>query len=361
MAKKRKTLPKEIKALLEGGDIQGVKELLLRCEPNAVTGKYGSNIFSLTPLPRELALWAKEQGADVDFLDYYDRTPIFDHASAWNGDVRLLLELGARPDVADHFGITPLHLASLYGRPDAVRALLEAGMDANIPSGRLDSFGYMTPLEKTLLQNRLPYERLLKICTILLDHGAKITGRCREYMRKSAEQFQRNKRVMKDLEYLRSQTEGLEKLYKLFDIQPPPEVPFHDGVSPILVPEAGEDAQFQQLWDFLVPPSGRAQTAQGEIIRIAGRVENELMGNGGINWDEDFRKMLRAFPQYVRLGNAFSQDDIQAAEVLTGLLTAAGDEGRIDDFLCGALCDCAVAWVRQNPNPLPPLEGDYKR
>ena len=28
MAKKRKTLPKEIKALLEGGDIQGVKELL---------------------------------------------------------------------------------------------------------------------------------------------------------------------------------------------------------------------------------------------------------------------------------------------------------------------------------------------
>ena len=85
------------------------------------------------------------------------------------------------------------------------------------------------------------------------------------------------------------------------------------------------------------------------------------MGNGGINWDEDFRKMLRAFPQYVRLGNAFSQDDIQAAEVLTGLLTAAGDEGCIDDFLCGALCACAVAWVGQNPDPLPPLKGDYKR
>ena len=136
----------------------------------------------------------------------------------------------------------------------------------------------------------------------------------------------------------------------------------HDGVSPIHVPnEEDEEQAFQMLWESLVPPYGKARTAQGEIIRIAGRVWQEFLDNGCINWDEDFRKMLRAFPQYVRLGNAFSQDDIQAAEVLTGLLTAAGDEGRIDDFLCGALCDCAVAWVRQNPNPLPPLEGDYKR
>ena len=46
----------------------------------------------------------------------------------------------------------------------------------------------------------------------------------------------------------------------------------HDGVSPILITETEENAQFQQLWDYLVPPSGRAGTAQGEIIRIAGRV-----------------------------------------------------------------------------------------
>ena len=51
MAKKRKTLPKEIKTLLEQGDIEGAKALFLKCEPNAIVGgKYGSNIFSLTPL-----------------------------------------------------------------------------------------------------------------------------------------------------------------------------------------------------------------------------------------------------------------------------------------------------------------------
>lgn len=135
----------------------------------------------------------------------------------------------------------------------------------------------------------------------------------------------------------------------------------HDGVSPIYVTETGEEAQFRQLWDYLVPPSGRAKTAQGEIIRIAGRVRHELLDNGGINWDEDFRKMLRAFPAYLRLGNAFSEEDVTIADGLAHLLIQAGDEGRVDDFLCAALCACAVTWVQRNPEVLAPLEADYSR
>ena len=135
----------------------------------------------------------------------------------------------------------------------------------------------------------------------------------------------------------------------------------HDGVSPIIVTETEAEAQFRQLWSYLVPPSGRAQTAQGELIRIAGRIGHELLDNDGKNWDGDFRKMLQAFPQYLRLGNPFMEDDIQAAVMLIKLLTEAGDKGCCDDFLCGALQDCAVAWVQQNPTPLPPLEADYTR
>jgi len=137
--------------------------------------------------------------------------------------------------------------------------------------------------------------------------------------------------------------------------------PVHDGVSPILVTEIDEKAQFDQLWQYLVPPRGRAHTAQGELIRIAGRVRHELLDNGGINWDEDFRKMLYTFPQYLRLGHAFSEEEIQPAETLITLLVAAGDAGYINDSLCSALCSCAVAWVKQNTEVLAPLDAEYKR
>lgn len=139
------------------------------------------------------------------------------------------------------------------------------------------------------------------------------------------------------------------------------ETSIHDGISPIIVTETEEAAQFNQLWKYLVPPYGRAKTAQGEIIRIAGRVKHEFLNNGGMNWDDNFRKMLHTFPKYLRLGNAFSEDDIKSAEILTTLLITAGDEGRVDDFLCSALCSCAVAWVQQNPEVIAPLEADYNR
>lgn len=44
--------------------------------------------------------------------------------------------------------------------------------------------------------------------------------------------------------------------------------PVHDGISPINIPlEEDEDKAFQTLWDYLVPSYGKAQTAQGEVIR----------------------------------------------------------------------------------------------
>ncbi|MCI8650490.1 MAG: hypothetical protein HFG20_10295 [Anaerotruncus sp.] len=137
--------------------------------------------------------------------------------------------------------------------------------------------------------------------------------------------------------------------------------PIHDGISPIIVTDTEVTAQFKQLWDYLVPPSGCAKTAQGELIRIAGKVQHEFLDNGGINWDNDFRKMLQAFPRYLHFGNAFCEEDIKSAELLTNLLIAVGDKGRVDEFLCSALCACAVAWVQQNPEVLAPLKADYKR
>ena len=355
MAKKRKTLPKEIQALLEAGDIGELKRQLALCEPNAVTGKYGSNIFSLSPLPRELAVWAQQQGADVNFLDYYGKTPLFPQVSAWNGDAQLLIDLGARVRVTQHDGTTPLHLAATYGRTGAVKALLAAGAEVDArTAGYSDS---LTPLEMAVRQQRLPFSLLREVCLLLLGAGAELTDQARRYMAQAAERFQRNRQGIRDPEFLRRQLEGLEQLYRLFDIPPAREVPVHDGVSPIVIDEEGFAARFKKLWEYLVPPSGRARTAQGEAVRIAGRVDDELMRNGGANWDKDYRKMLGMLPEYLRLGNPLPEEDLAQAERLAALLQS----GRADGAASQALCAYAVAWVLKNPEVIPPLAGDYRR
>lgn len=135
----------------------------------------------------------------------------------------------------------------------------------------------------------------------------------------------------------------------------------HDGVSPIHVPEGDEDEAFQTLWEYLVPSYGKAQTAQGEVIRIVGRVQHEFLDNGCINWDEDFHKMLDGFLKYLQMGNRFNDEDLKVAEVLVQILKENGDKGFIDDHLTTVLCSCAMAWVKQNPEVMPPLKADYNR
>lgn len=136
----------------------------------------------------------------------------------------------------------------------------------------------------------------------------------------------------------------------------------HDGVSLINIPdEEDEGKAFQMLWDDLVPSSGTAQTAQGEMIRIAGRVQYEFLDNGCMNWDEDFQKMLDAFLKYLTLGNGFNEEDLKTAEVLVTLLKENGEKGVIDDRLTSVLCSCAMAWLKQNPEVMAPLEAEYRR
>ena len=355
MAKKRLTLPKETDALLAAGDIEGLKALFAKCEPNALyINKFGSNIFSRTPLPQEFAFWAREQGADVNFIDHYSKTPIFYQASAWNGDVQLLIDLGADIHVAAG-GVTPLHYAALYGRPKAVKALLTAGAD--VEARPKDMLGKArSPLEMALAQNRVRLSTLLEVCTLLLDCGARITDKARNAVANIGENFERVKRGIEDPDYFKEQTESLQKLYDIFGVAPAAEITVHDGVSPIVITETGFAAQYNKLWEYLVPPYGKAKTAQGEAMRIVGKVSHEILDNGGRNWDSDFRKMLRVLPDYFRLGNPLSDEDV--AEVIRLAHVLWDGRGWEEPE---KLCAYAVAWVLKNPDVLPPLPADYNR
>ena len=140
----------------------------------------------------------------------------------------------------------------------------------------------------------------------------------------------------------------------------------HDGVSPIIF-KIGKNAielrtQFHQLWDYLVPPSGRAETAQGEMIRIAGRVRHEMLDNGCINWDDDFNKMLKTVVKYAELIDKTQYPyDLKAAKRITNTLMKCGKQGVCSENWSEALCQFAVDWVFKNPDVFAPLEADYSR
>lgn len=349
-------LPRELEDALRDGDIEGAKRLFSLCEPNAV--QIHSNVFSLTPMPKEFALWAKERGADVNFRNEYGQTPLFDIVRM-DADAALLIQLGADVNAVRNDGYTPLHCAVSRGRKKAARTLLKAGADMEARTKGHDGRGAFTPLEMTLIEPDLSSIRKLDICRFLIDKGANMTERSRLLASAFSTAFYRHNGKKKPSPSLVKQEAALQELCVLFDAPVIREASFHDGVSPVLVTNVpGFKDNFRELWSFLVPPRGRAQTAQGEVIRIAGRIQDELMRNGGMNWDDDYRKMLYTFRAYMYMDDPDGgQPDSRIEEIAEGL-----KNGDVRDGLIWWICNyCALHWVEDHPEVMPPLEADYTR
>lgn len=105
-----------------------------------------------------------------------------------------------------------------------------------------------------------------------------------------------------------------------------------------------------------MPSKGVAKTAQGEAIRIAGRVAREIMDNGGINWDSEYQKMLDVFPIYFEQGNKLSKEDIEEIKSIVKTIYHG-----IGDNEPEKLMDYAVKWIMQNQEVLPVIPPLYNR
>lgn len=354
MAKKRVTLPKEFKDLMDEGNIEALKAIYDRCELSAHDGR-----FSLcTPLhmggvPDELVIWLVETGLDINIPDYYGATPLYRQAILGRDTVKLLLELGADIGKPNTYGETPLHVAAEFFHPKTVKLLIDKGADVNAKNdmGR-------TPLASVLMVCRGIYiAQTAEIASMLLDAGAKKTPAMKEKVENIGKDFEFHREGINS-DYLEAADKGLAKLYRLFDVKPVSKRITHDGVSPIFVKEGSWEEQYEELWSFLIPSSGAAKTVQGEVIRIPGRVRDELDRNGGANWDRDYRKMLQALPQYLSLGNPLSDQELAETKELIAQVHGKDfdDEPRLD-----RLCQLAIAWIKQNPEPISLEKTSYKR
>ena len=354
MAKKRVTLPKEFKDLMDEGNIEALKAVYDRCELTAHDGR-----FSLcTPLhmggvPDELVIWLVEQGLDINIPDYYGATPLYRQAILGRDTVKLLLELGADIGKPNTYGETPLHVAAQFFHPKTVALLIEKGANVNPKNDR-----GQTPLDSVLTVCRGIYiAQTAEIASMLLDAGAKKTSAMKEKVENIGKDFEFHREGINP-DYLEAADQGLEKLYALFDVKPVAKRITHDGVSPIKLVEGSWEEQYEQLWSFLIPSSGAAKTVPGEVIRIPGRVRDELDRNGGVNWDRDYRKMLQALPQYLSLGIPLSEQELSETKELIAQVHGKDfdDEPRLD-----RLCQLAIAWIKQNPEPLLLEKTSYKR
>ena len=354
MAKKRVTLPKDFDELIKSGDIEALKAVYDKCELTAYDGKFGLHTaLHYKGVPDELVIWLVKQGLDVNIPDYYGCTPLYSQATFGMDTVKLLYELGGDIQKPNRYGNTPLHMAAEYFRPNTVRFLIEKGADVNAKNERGE-----TPLLAALtVCGGIRVVPLVEIAEMLIKAGADVVPEMAERVEIIGKDFEFHRENF-NKDYLAETEAGLEKLYALFDVKPAPKRKIHDGVSPIIVKTGSWKEQYNELWDLLIPSSGAAKTVQGEVIRITGRLQDELYRNGGVNWDRNYRNMLNSLPNHFASGTPLSEEELEETKELISSIRANGSD---EDAITERLCELAVLWVLSNHTPIPLGKTNYSR
>lgn len=357
MVRKRITLVKDFDEILKRGDLEECKSVFDKCDINAKTGLYKTNAFGCKPLTREFAFWLKDNGCDIEFKDTYDQTPIFYHVTAFNDEFDLMIELGANIFVKDTRGLSLLHKTASFCNIKATKILLDHGFDINT---KLNKTFYRTseytPLEYMFIYSGQAAPTLLSYTEFMIENGATVTDEVKKLVLRKGEEFEFYRDGYVDKAISEEYSNAFEKLYKIVGVEPPKKIIKHDGISDIIIEESNFGKAYTKLWDYLVPGSGRAKSAQGECIRLAGKLSYEILDNGGVNWCNDFKLMAKTLGKYFKIGNALDSDKIKIADEIIKCINPDDSEENLT-----TLSKFAVEWIRKNPKVLPLIDDKYKR
>lgn len=347
--KKRTTLPKDFKEILERGDTREILAVFDSCDVNAGGGYGKQTAIAFDECPDELVRWLFENGADLSAKDTWGRSALHIRSGSGRGDIRILLELGANVAAIDTYGDTPLHSAAHSHHAGSAKLLIEHGAKIN----ETNDDG-LTPMELGLRTCRnTDIESTVKLARVFLAAGAQKCESARKFVETIGQTFEFHREGF-NKDSVNNVSTSLEQLYSLFDVIPIPRKQKYDGKSPIIPTSSTWQEQHAELWDLLVPSSGHANTVQGELIRVAGRIANEIEGNGGANWDSDFKKMAECFVQMLQQGEQLSMEEVAEAKcIVKSIRNSNGASNR--------LAQLAVAWVKNNASPILLEKTKYKR
>ncbi|ATQ42107.1 ankyrin repeat domain-containing protein [Caulobacter mirabilis] len=350
MAKARKkTLPKDFEQRLQTDDLETLKALFDAHEIDARGGYAKQTALAFNDCPDDLARWLAAQGADLEAEDAYGVTPLQARSRHWQARIDVLLELGADPNRGEGASGTALHAATAPCNVATATTLLRHGARVDA----LDRGGH-TPLARLLGQcSNAQIAGAAALAEVLLAAGARRTPEMRSSVTRIGTDFEFH-RAGFNPDFLAETDAGLARLYALFEVPPVPQRVRHDGASPIRAKASSWRDAHQELWVLLVPSKGAAETVQGEVIRITGRISDEIDRNGGVNWDGDYDRMARALLAHLASGTPLPTAGLTDARASVAGLRRNDDAPR-------RLCELAVAWVALNPTPMKLGRPDYRR
>ena len=235
-----------------------------------------------------------------------------------------------------------------FYRSEMTPELLKYGADPSIRCGWYKD----NAMEHTLKTCRnIDICNTAVIAEMLIEKGITVTEEMKkEVVRIGTDfEFYRSEMTPESVEEIEPE---LQKLYDLFSVSPVPKKQVYDGKTPITVKSDTWQKQHEELWNMLVPGKGQANTVQGEVIRIIGKISCEILDNGAINWDKEYKKLTTALTGYLQMGKPVEKDV---------LLIAKGICADSDEDELYWLCEACVKWVLANPNPIGLDSVDCKR
>ncbi len=350
MAKKRKTLPEDFQEIIDSGDMDKFRAVFEKCEVSATArSRTTENAFSFKGLTEEHVSFLAENGFDLNADCGWGETPMTKLA----GDINLLkclIEHGADINfAADARTGNALFANASKHKAQAVENLLACSADPE-SCGGWDKF---TALDESLRScNNANIVSMERIAQALLAAGARTSDKTKSFVTKIGESFEffRSKFARDRVEEF---SNALDELYRIFDVTPVPRRELLNEKKPITVKSSTWQKQFEELWEMLVPGSGHAGTVQGEVIRAIGRITNEILDNGGVNWDDDYRKMASSLPVYFKTANG---DISEKASALAKTISNGSDKETLYQ-----LTELAIKWVLENNEPIALEKVEYSR
>ena len=237
-------------------------------------------------------------------------------------------------------GSSVLHSAADGKHAEAVRLMLVVGLDVHAKDNR-----GLTALDSALQRmSNIDFVPMLPVVDALLEAGAHVSDSARQFMRVANERFEFH-RAGFNKDMVEETSAAMLKLCERLGVEAAAQRTVHDGVSPIVATSVTWQKQHAELWNLLVPSKGACVTMQGEVVRIAGRIGDEMFRNGGMNWDAEYKAMGDAFRLYLASHNALDEASLQRCKQTLSRLPKSDEETDV-------LARMAVKWVALNPQPI---------